>query len=64
MASELELARLVAGIRDDAEGKDLIAAQWKHAAGSEPLQAAIYLITLADPAEVAGFFLFATRVTP
>ena len=25
MASELELTRLVAGIRDDAEGKDLIA---------------------------------------
>ena len=43
MASELELARLVAGIRDDAEGKDLIAAQWKHAAGSEPLAAAVLL---------------------
>ena len=35
MASELELAGLLAGLADNPSGAELIAAQWKHAAAAE-----------------------------
>ena len=54
MASELELARRLAGLADNPSGAELIAAQWKHAAGMEPLQAAVYLLSFADPAAIVG----------
>ena len=54
MAGEMELAGLLAGLADDPSGAELIAAQWKHAAGMGPLQAAVYLLSFADPAQIAG----------
>ena len=54
MASELELAGLIARVGADADEEEIFAAQWQHESDNEPLSAAIYLFSNADPAQIAG----------
>ena len=50
MASELELAGLLSQVDDDAGDEEIFAAQWQHESDNEPLAAAVYLMSNADPA--------------
>ena len=54
MASELELAGLLSQVDDDAGDEEIFAAQWQHESDNEPLAAAVYLMSNADPARIAG----------
>ena len=54
MASELELAGLLSQVEDDAGDEEIFAAQWQHESDNEPLAAAVYLMSNADPARIAG----------
>ena len=52
MASELELAGLLSQVDDDAGDEEIFAAQWQHESDNEPLAAAVYLMSNADPQAV------------
>ena len=54
MASELELAGLLSQVDDDAGDEEIFAAQWQHESDNEPLAAAVYLMSNADPTRIAG----------
>ena len=54
MADELELAGLIAGIGNNAGDEEVFAAQWKHESNGEPLSAAMYMFSNADPGTIAG----------
>ena len=54
MASELALAGLIAQVEDDAGEEEIYAAQWRHESENEPLAAAVYLMSNADPTQIVG----------